>query len=1350
MNEARLQAYLQLIQSLLGCPSSEELQQVLAANQELLDTEFLRVVTNVAEHYAQEGDENTAEWLRSLAAYLTPENTPITEADIQIYGGLLKEVVRTIIDSKGREVIYRLLAANTDKLNPIFAELLRRWATNTLTEAEADTATYIALIIETFSILIEQFSLGNKADNMEIAITGYEILLGIYTRTASPKDCARTQNNLGNAYLYRILGERSQNLEKAIAANNAALEFYTRTNFPEQWATLQNNLGNAYRERILGQKADNIEKAIAAYKAALEFCTRTTFPEEWATLQNNLGNAYGQRILGERADNLEKVIAAYSAALEVRIRTAFPVDWATTQNNLGNAYRERILGKKADNLEKAIAAYSAALEVRTRTAFPVNWATTQHELGSAYRERISGERADNLEKAINAYSAALDILTCADFPVDWAMTQHNLGNAYAERIFGERADNLEKAIAAYSAALDVYTRTDFPQQWAMTQDNLGITYRDRILGERADNLEKAIAACSAALDVYTRTDFPQQWAMTQNNLGVAYAERILEERADNLEKAIAAHSAALDVLTCADFPQKWAMTQNNLGTAYAERILGERADNLEKALAAYSAALDVYTRIDFPEQWAATQNNLGITYRDRILGERTDNLEKSIGAYNAALSVRTRNAFPVDWAMTQNNLGITYRDRILGERADNLEKAIRAYNAALSVRTRNAFPVDWAMTQNNLGNAYAKRIVGERADNLEKAIAAYSAAFDVYTRPAFPVDWAMMQNNLGVTYRNRILGERADNLKKAIVAYNAALSVRTPIAFPQDNAVTLLNLGILYQEEQKFDLAKRNFSEAIATVEGLRGEILSGEEVKRKQAEEWNRLYCRMVEVCLALGRNIEAIEYIERSKTRNLVELILNRDQQSIFPPELVTQIKALNDKIATSQYQLQNNKAPNPTALAQDIQQWRQQRQELQDSYLPVGSGFKFDQFINTLDRNTAIIEWYIASDSILTFIIQPQEQLTCWQSSPADREALVDWANTYLRDYYKPKDKNKNQWQNKLETRLQQLSEILHIEEIILQLPQECERLILIPHRFLHLFPLHALPFKASYLIDLFPKGISYAPSLQILQQVQLRQRDDFQSLFAIQNPTEDLYFTDLEVENISSYFSSHQILAKKQATKFALFQAAIQLKQANYLHFSCHGSFNVNSPQNSFLLLADAYVSPIPANANPERYLKVSDTKAIDLNKCLTLGNLFERTFDFSQTRLVVISACETGLIDFKNTSDEYIGLPSGFIYAGSSSVVSSLWTVDDLSTSLLTIKFIQNLQAVTDTSVPLAMNQAQRWLRNANVKDLLKWSKESKLNQNIQQEIQDEMETYNLEEKRFSSPFHWAAFCAIGQ
>ncbi|MGJ5633416.1 hypothetical protein ABF638_29995, partial [Nostoc sp. CALU 1950] len=359
MNEQRLHAYNRLIQTLLNCPSGEE-PEILAANTELLDADFVQVVVAAAEHFAQQGEENTAEWLRNLATYLTtPETTPITQEDIDTYGQFLIEILQATADSNGdAQVIYPLLAANTDKLNNIFAELLRHWATNTLPEAEPEAATSIAAVIGELSNLIQQFPLGSKASNMEIAIAGYEISLTVYTRTAFPENWATTQNNLGNAYRNRILEERAENIESAIAAYSAALEVYTRSAFPVDWATTQNNLGNAYGERILGERAENIESAITAFSAALEVLTRSAFLVDWAMTQNNLGNAYGERILGERAENIESAIAAYSAALEVYTRSAFPEKWATTQNNLGSAYGERILGERAENIESAIAAFS--------------------------------------------------------------------------------------------------------------------------------------------------------------------------------------------------------------------------------------------------------------------------------------------------------------------------------------------------------------------------------------------------------------------------------------------------------------------------------------------------------------------------------------------------------------------------------------------------------------------------------------------------------------------------------------------------------------------------------------------------------------------------------------------------------------------------------------------------------------------------------------------------------------------------------------------------------------------------------------------------------------------------------
>ncbi len=94
-----------------------------------------------------------------------------------------------------------------------------------------------------------------------------------------------------------------------------------------------------------------------------------------------------------------------------------------------------------------------------------------------------------------------------------------------------------------------------------------------------------------------------------------------------------------------------------------------------------------------------------------------------------------------------------------------------------------------------------------------------------------------------------------------------------------------------------------------------------------------------MVEVCLQLNKITEAIEYVERSKTRSLVEQILERDAKTIFRPDVVTQLEKYRDEIAIGQYKIQNSKAENSQELIQHLQERRQQRNELQNQHLPVG---------------------------------------------------------------------------------------------------------------------------------------------------------------------------------------------------------------------------------------------------------------------------------------------------------------------------------------------------------------------------------------------------------------------------
>jgi CHAT domain-containing protein len=860
------------------------------------------------------------------------------------------------------------------------------------------------------------------------------------------------------------------------------------------------------------------------------------------------------------------------------------------------------------------------------------------------------------------------------------------------------------------------------------------------LGSRASNLEIAIAGYEVGLEVLTEDPFPEEWAIVQNSLAVAYNNRIRGERTENLEQAISCYQNALRFYTKDAFSQQWAMLQNNLGTAYSARILGDRSANLEQAIICHQNALKIYTYNAFPVGWAMIQHNLGVAYRSRIEGEQADNLDRAIAYFRLSLRVRTRSDFAEEWADTQKNLGIVYSERQRGTRSKNLERAINYLQNALQIFTRTDFPGKWAETQKNLGVSYWQRLEGQRAENLEKAIACYQNALQVYNQTEFPETWAETQNALAVAYRNNTLGERKQNLEKAIDCCQAALQVRTPDAFPYFHAETQLNLGLIYQENQQLEFAYSAFAAAIDIVESLWSEIFSGGVAKRKLAEEWHLLYLNIVEVCLELAVAepyyiAKAIAYVERSKTKTLVELILSRDLNRIFPPEVASELQQIQDEIIQRQNCIQFGGAANSIELAQSLQKLWQQRRQIQNRYLAVGSGFDLSSFCKNLDCHTSIIEWFVADGKFLTFILTPKDpslapdsreiassnflsfeenqwRLSVCQSTTEDWQSLTTWLEGYLRDYYE----DKNRWHEQLMLRLGQLSKILHLERIIEQLPKSCDRLVLIPHRYLHFLPLHALPLSSNSPIDLFNGGVRYAPSCQLLQLAQTRQRPDLTDFLAIQNPTEDLAYAELEVRGIRDKFDVSFVFQKTEATKSVI--SNNNLKNIHCIHFACHGFFDLVSPSRSGLQLADGL---------------------------LTLEEIF--SLDLPHTRLVTLSACETGLSDLDSISDEYTGLPSGFLYAGTPSVVSSLWEVNDISTTFLITKFYENWKQ--GLSVAVALNLAQSWLRDATGDELQQWMEEQQLllNPTLNMSLQ---RRFRQNRQPFQSPFYWAAFCAVGQ
>jgi len=139
-------------------------------------------------------------------------------------------------------------------------------------------------------------------------------------------------------------------------------------------------------------------------------------------------------------------------------------------------------------------------------------------------------------------------------------------------------------------------------------------------------------------------------------------------------------------------------------------------------------------------------------------------------------------------------------------------------------------------------------------------------------------------------------------------------------------------------------------------------------------------------------------------------------------------------------------------------------------------------------------------------------------------------------------------------------------------------------------------------------------------------------------------------------------------------------SVDLAQYRTIHYATHGLLNSVHPQLSGLVL-----SMVDEQGRPQ-------------DGYLDLGDIYNLNLP---AELVVLSACETGL--GKEISGEgVIGLTRGFMYAGASRVVASLWKVDDVATAELMGRFYRAMEkdgmrpAAALRRAQMEMWQQERW------------------------------------------------------
>lgn len=190
----------------------------------------------------------------------------------------------------------------------------------------------------------------------------------------------------------------------------------------------------------------------------------------------------------------------------------------------------------------------------------------------------------------------------------------------------------------------------------------------------------------------------------------------------------------------------------------------------------------------------------------------------------------------------------------------------------------------------------------------------------------------------------------------------------------------------------------------------------------------------------------------------------------------------------------------------------------------------------------------------------------------------------------------------------------------------------RVTLIPGGRLNLLPLHAATYSANgqpvAFLDEFT--VAYVPSAQTLNESRARAAaagvapGGTAALLAVGNPMPvpvPLAWARAEAEAVTDLYPDAPDLLLEEGATLDAVRAAMPGR--GVLHFACHGSFDPGDPLQSKLVLADE----MP----------------------LTLAEI--RDMPLAGTRLAVLSACQTGLTDFRELPDEVVGLPAGFLQAG---------------------------------------------------------------------------------------------------
>jgi CHAT domain-containing protein/Tfp pilus assembly protein PilF len=751
-------------------------------------------------------------------------------------------------------------------------------------------------------------------------------------------------------------------------------------------------------------------------------------------------------------------------------------------------------------------------------------------------------------------------------------------------------------------------------------------------------------------------------------------------------------------------------------------------------------------------------SNLGAIERER------GDLMSAERYFGQALTIQEKRAADsIETARILTRLGEVVADQGHLAKAEDYQRHALAIAEKLFPGSR-----DVARILSDLGSVTAKQ------GDLIEAESYHQRALEIYKAQGINPQAAVVLDRLGDLFR-----ERGD-LAKADEYYRQALAILEKMnPGSKDHAETLAALAGLMQQKQQPDAAAQFYQQALDVLESQIARLGGGDEDHSRFRALHSGYYTKYVELLIAGKQPDRAFEVLERSRARTLLE-ILTAAQVNIrqgVDATLLGREHSLRDSVAAKSNRRLELLGTKPTeeqitVLDKQIKELLAQLDDVEAQIRlnsPVYAALTQPQPLSLKeiqerllnDKDTLLLEYSLGEEHSYLFVVsstslvvhQLPKRATIEQTARRAYELLTQWSN------------QKGEAQTALAEQEYAKAAVRLSQMLLAPAASQLRgnRLLIVGDGVLHSVPFASLPSPGNSAVPLMVRheivNLPSASVLAVLRQEAMGRKLAPRAVAVLADPVfdrEDVRvknpaakqdrvqtvrltrgtgadekgagegetYDEIEAEPLTRsvadmnaaaggavYLPRLQLTRQEarnilnatpagegmQALDFRASRATMMspaLAQYRIVHLATHGLVNSKHPELSGLVLS------------------LVDEQGTRQNGFLGLEDIYNLNLP---VELVVLSACETGLGQTVQ-GEGLIGLTRGFMYAGATRVVASLWKIDDLATAELMARFYREMeQQKMRPAAALRAAQVSMW-----------------------------------KQKRWRSPYYWAAFQIHGE